>query len=315
METLSSQNGMVVEFPEVGPDMHCLTNSKQNMELSNDRKHSDIQDSEKSEIMDKFISSQFNAQPEFEETAGFEDKKDIEECQTSSGDLSLFYIDPQGEVQGPFLGMDIVGWFQAGFFGIDLLVRLSNAPEGTPFTRLGDIMPDLNLKMQGFPSEGLDIQDINGRLMETLTTEFSQQSTLDSVMQDEVNKSLVHNKEANNGLIDREMNKIFLERKGSFHVEDAQLPQTIHVDGNTGLFLHDFTQVSLNFFMFYIFVTLSLLDRCCNRQTSRVGLCHKYGNTWAWTWAWKASYTTTKEVKIFSYASRRSVCIFTESIR
>lgn len=61
-------------------------------------------------------------------------------------ELSLLYLDPQGEIQGPFLGVDIISWFKQGFFGIDLPVRLSDAPEGTPFQVLGEVMPDLKTK-------------------------------------------------------------------------------------------------------------------------------------------------------------------------
>lgn len=63
--------------------------------------------------------------------------------QVSPEDLCLLYTDPQGEVQGPFLGVDIIGWFEAGFFGLELPVRLMDAPEGTPFTALENIMPHL----------------------------------------------------------------------------------------------------------------------------------------------------------------------------
>jgi len=61
-------------------------------------------------------------------------------------ELSLCYLDPQGEIQGPFLGIDIILWFEQGFFGMDLPVRLSDAPEGSPFHELGDIMPHLKVK-------------------------------------------------------------------------------------------------------------------------------------------------------------------------
>ncbi|XP_059633483.1 protein ESSENTIAL FOR POTEXVIRUS ACCUMULATION 1-like isoform X2 [Cornus florida] len=60
-------------------------------------------------------------------------------------ELSLYYCDPQGEIQGPFLGVDIISWFEQGFFGTDLPVRLEDAPEGTPFQDLGEIMPRLKL--------------------------------------------------------------------------------------------------------------------------------------------------------------------------
>ncbi|XP_076884081.1 uncharacterized protein LOC143533094 isoform X1 [Bidens hawaiensis] len=58
-------------------------------------------------------------------------------------ELSLIYCDPQGEIQGPFLGVDIISWFEQGFFGAELPVRVVDAPEGTPFEELGDVMPHL----------------------------------------------------------------------------------------------------------------------------------------------------------------------------
>ncbi|XP_058093089.1 uncharacterized protein LOC131239412 isoform X2 [Magnolia sinica] len=62
-------------------------------------------------------------------------------------EMSLFYRDPQGEIQGPFLGVDIISWFEQGFYGTDLPVCLSDAPEGTPFQELGEVMPHLKLKV------------------------------------------------------------------------------------------------------------------------------------------------------------------------
>ncbi|KAJ6860447.1 protein ESSENTIAL FOR POTEXVIRUS ACCUMULATION 1-like isoform X2 [Populus alba x Populus x berolinensis] len=61
-------------------------------------------------------------------------------------ELSLCYLDPQGSIQGPYLGIDIIAWFEQGYFGTDLPVRLSDAPSGLPFFELGDIMPHLKLK-------------------------------------------------------------------------------------------------------------------------------------------------------------------------
>ncbi|GFZ21095.1 GYF domain-containing protein [Actinidia rufa] len=60
-------------------------------------------------------------------------------------ELTLYYLDPQGEIQGPFLGVDIISWFEQGFFGTDLLVRVADAPEGTPFLELGEVMPHLKV--------------------------------------------------------------------------------------------------------------------------------------------------------------------------
>ncbi|KAL6011689.1 hypothetical protein ACLOJK_002137 [Asimina triloba] len=58
-------------------------------------------------------------------------------------EMSLYYQDPQGEIQGPFLGVDIISWFEQGFFGTDLPVCPADAPEGTPFQELGEVMPHL----------------------------------------------------------------------------------------------------------------------------------------------------------------------------
>ncbi|XP_047975785.1 protein ESSENTIAL FOR POTEXVIRUS ACCUMULATION 1-like [Salvia hispanica] len=83
-------------------------------------------------------------------------------------DLVLIYKDPQGEIQGPFSGSDIITWFEAGYFGIELLVRLASAPADSPFTSLGDVMPHLCAKARpppGFNSpKPNEIQDTSGRL-------------------------------------------------------------------------------------------------------------------------------------------------------
>ncbi|XP_039055767.1 protein ESSENTIAL FOR POTEXVIRUS ACCUMULATION 1-like [Hibiscus syriacus] len=66
-------------------------------------------------------------------------------------DLILRYKDPQGEIQGPFSGIDIIGWFEAGYFGIDLEVQLASAPKDSPFALLGDVMPHLRAKARPPP--------------------------------------------------------------------------------------------------------------------------------------------------------------------
>ena len=78
-------------------------------------------------------------------------------------EFSMFYRDPQGEIQGPFLSVDIITWLEQGFFGTDLPVCLSDAPEGTPFRPLGELMSHLGLKSFSAPildasekSESLD---------------------------------------------------------------------------------------------------------------------------------------------------------------
>ncbi|XP_043712506.1 protein ESSENTIAL FOR POTEXVIRUS ACCUMULATION 1-like isoform X2 [Telopea speciosissima] len=71
--------------------------------------------------------------------------------QSSPEELSLCYKDPQGEVQGPFSGSDLIGWFEAGYFSIDLQVRLASASPDTPFSLLGDVMPHLRAKARPPP--------------------------------------------------------------------------------------------------------------------------------------------------------------------
>ncbi|XP_008783469.2 protein ESSENTIAL FOR POTEXVIRUS ACCUMULATION 1-like isoform X1 [Phoenix dactylifera] len=74
---------------------------------------------------------------------------------TSPEDLSLYYKDPQGQIQGPFSGSDLIGWFEAGYFGIDLQVRLASAPADAPFSSLGDVMPHLRAKARPPPGFGV----------------------------------------------------------------------------------------------------------------------------------------------------------------
>ncbi|RZS23975.1 hypothetical protein BHM03_00056991, partial [Ensete ventricosum] len=90
-------------------------------------------------------------------------EKKLSEQGTSPEELSLYYQDPQGDIQGPFLGVDIISWFEQGFFDTDLPVCLSDAPEGTPFQPLGELMPHLKLEQHivvdlpsGNKSEPLD---------------------------------------------------------------------------------------------------------------------------------------------------------------
>lgn len=63
-------------------------------------------------------------------------------------ELTLYYLDPQGGVQGPFLGADIISWYEDGYFGLELPVRLSQAPDDVPFRPLVEVMPHLGQKHQ-----------------------------------------------------------------------------------------------------------------------------------------------------------------------
>ncbi|KAM1021553.1 hypothetical protein ACFX15_041869 [Malus domestica] len=86
--------------------------------------------------------------------------------QLSPEELQLYYKDPQGIIQGPFSGADIIGWFEAGYFGIDLLVRIAGAKNDTPFLALGDVMPHLRAKARpppGFTAPKPEVADTSGR--------------------------------------------------------------------------------------------------------------------------------------------------------
>lgn len=71
-------------------------------------------------------------------------------------ELSLLYRDPQGVVQGPFLGVDIISWYEQGFFGTDLPVIFEGAPEGSPFVELGDVMPHLKVRNEYSNNRDID---------------------------------------------------------------------------------------------------------------------------------------------------------------
>lgn len=88
--------------------------------------------------------------------------------QPSPEDLFLYYKDPQGEIQGPFSGSDIITWFESGYFGLELQVRSASAPADSPFLLLGDVMPHLRAKARPPPGfnapKANEIQDVSSRL-------------------------------------------------------------------------------------------------------------------------------------------------------
>lgn len=90
-------------------------------------------------------------------------------------ELSLYYQDPQGEIQGPFLGVDIISWFEQGFFGTDLPVRLEDAPDDLPFQELGDVMPHLK-----FRHEYDSATDVGSNLDKTVVMEGTSETILQS---------------------------------------------------------------------------------------------------------------------------------------
>ncbi|XP_057777016.1 protein ESSENTIAL FOR POTEXVIRUS ACCUMULATION 1-like isoform X2 [Salvia miltiorrhiza] len=90
-------------------------------------------------------------------------------------ELSLYYRDPQGEIQGPFLGVDIISWFEQGFFGADLPVRLEDAPDDSPFLELGDVMPHLK-----FGHEYGSGTELNSNLEKSAVMEGASETCLQS---------------------------------------------------------------------------------------------------------------------------------------
>ncbi|KAJ9189731.1 hypothetical protein P3X46_000987 [Hevea brasiliensis] len=83
-------------------------------------------------------------------------------------ELSLCYLDPQGGIQGPFLGIDIISWFEQGYFGTDLPVRVSDAPDGSPFHELGEVMPHLKVKHGSVSSSSKLSETVGGSLEESI---------------------------------------------------------------------------------------------------------------------------------------------------
>ncbi|KAJ6691281.1 GYF DOMAIN-CONTAINING PROTEIN [Salix koriyanagi] len=99
-----------------------------------------------------------------------DDSSSLFDVITPLEELSLCYLDPQGAIQGPYLGIDIIAWFEQGYFGTDLPVRLSDAPSRLPFCELGDIMPHLKIK-PGYasstsPSSKLQLSEPVGESLE-----------------------------------------------------------------------------------------------------------------------------------------------------
>lgn len=76
-----------------------------------------------------------------------EEKKFV--SQSATGELPLpehlyrwLYKDPQGEIQGPFSSAEMLEWFQAGYFTMDLMVkRVCDAA----FTKLGTLIKSWNM--------------------------------------------------------------------------------------------------------------------------------------------------------------------------
>jgi GYF domain len=126
-------------------DLHTFSNQRSNP--IGYQRHSLVDRSNEAGLIDMLRSPGSSSEPVFS-------RKVQQIAHTPPEDLSLFYKDPQGRIQGPFSGADIIGWFEAAFFGIDLLVRLEDAPDDAPFVQLGDVMPHLKAKVRPPPGFG-----------------------------------------------------------------------------------------------------------------------------------------------------------------
>ncbi|KAK7376814.1 hypothetical protein VNO80_02231 [Phaseolus coccineus] len=108
--------------------------------------------------------------------------------QTVPEELSLLYKDPKGLIQGPFKGIDIIGWFEAGYFGIDLPVRLENSAADSPWLSLGDAMPHLRAKARPPPGFSTpkpnDFTDIPGRQTGTFGNTLTGMNEVDILRSD-----------------------------------------------------------------------------------------------------------------------------------
>ncbi|CAN4123814.1 unnamed protein product [Withania somnifera] len=142
---------------------HLFEDIEQNITFDASAKHSD--NSNSVYVMPSDISSRHSSENQLERGG------------IPPEELSLYYCDPQGEIQGPFLGVDIISWFEQGFFGTDLLVRLEGAPEDSPFYELGDVMPHLKFG-HGYSSNNLSNVDqpavLEGKLESGLCSSASE---------------------------------------------------------------------------------------------------------------------------------------------
>ncbi|KAJ1286890.1 hypothetical protein BS78_03G386900 [Paspalum vaginatum] len=105
---------------------------------------------------------------------------------TNPEELTLYYLDPQGGVQGPFLGADIISWYEDGYFGLELPVRLSQAPDDVPFRPLVEVMPHLGQKPQSHiprPCDGIaeSLDSSQGKFESTIPAASSVKSDQESI--------------------------------------------------------------------------------------------------------------------------------------
>lgn len=111
---------------------------------------------------------------------------------TNPEELTLYYLDPQGGMQGPFLGADIISWYEDGYFGLELPVRLSQDPDDVPFRPLVEVMPHLGQKPQSnipLPCDGNagSLDSSQGKFESAIPTGSSGKSDQESIWDSESN--------------------------------------------------------------------------------------------------------------------------------
>ncbi|KAF9609438.1 hypothetical protein IFM89_016238 [Coptis chinensis] len=127
-----------VPLPEVGPRKSALGSSQQPKDHYVEREVS-------KGVGPSLLSDSTARRQPFEVLERVRDaKKSLP--QPSPEELSFYYKDPQGEIRGPFPGSDLIGWLEAGYFGIDLEVRPESAAQDSPFSLLGDVFPQVRAK-------------------------------------------------------------------------------------------------------------------------------------------------------------------------
>jgi hypothetical protein len=70
-------------------------------------------------------------------------KVDFEQFERNIDLLSILYLDSHGDIQDPFMMIDIMWWFHDGFYDVNLPMKLANSMENVSFVPLGDLMPHL----------------------------------------------------------------------------------------------------------------------------------------------------------------------------
>ncbi|PKA55258.1 hypothetical protein AXF42_Ash003895 [Apostasia shenzhenica] len=153
-------------------------------------------------------------------------------------EMSLLYRDPQGDIQGPFLGVDVISWYEQGFFGTDLPVCLSDAPEGTPFRPLGELMPNLKFTSNSVaevysndlsgPVESMDTASVSFKVDDSVASSFG--GSLD--INDQRSKTPISKAQ-----LDHENQANVMDLKGGIQFSDLETSTGFSVHG--GQSLHD----------------------------------------------------------------------------